>query len=145
MGNNDPGDRHSPAKKHILVLDDEEGTRNILEKMIYRAGYNVSVVATGRQALQRFQSRGTYDLIISDIRTPLMTGIELMDELRKMGIYVPAIFISGSINPAHISQLKALGIDSIFVKPFSTTKLVERIKELIEPKDENKIKGDVAA
>lgn len=132
-------------KKHILVLDDEEGTRNILERMLFRAGYNVSVVATGKQALQRIQSNAKYDLILSDIRTPLMTGIEFIGELRKIGVSIPAIFISGSPSKSHISQLKSLGVESIFVKPFKTSALVERIRELIGPWEEGKKIDDTPA
>lgn len=133
------------SKKHILVLDDEEGTRNILEKMLFRAGYNVSVVATGKQALQRIQSNPNYDLLLSDIRTPLMTGIELMEELKKIGVRIPAIFISGSINRFHIDQLRELGVDSVFVKPFKTVRLIECIKKLIGPQEDEKTEGSTAA
>lgn len=121
------------VKKHILILDDEEGTRNILERMLYRAGFNVSVAATGKQVLQRFQANHRYDLIICDIRTPLMSGIEVMKELRGMKVDVPAIFISGAPSRGHIETLRSMGIETLLVKPIKTSILIEKIREMIDP------------
>ena len=121
------------SKKHILILDDEEGTRSIMERMLYRAGFNVSVAATGKQVLQRFQSKQHYDLIVCDIRTPLMNGIEMMQELRAMKIQVPAIFMSGSPSKSHIESLRAMGIDTLLVKPIKMAVLIDKIRAMIDP------------
>lgn len=136
--------KHAP-KCHILVLDDEEGTRNILEKMLFQAGFSVSVVATGKQALQRILSKKQhYDLIVSDIRMPLMSGIELMRELQDLNVKIPAIFISGSPSRSHIAKLKELGIENIFVKPFKLNQLIERIREVLGRSAEEEKTGAAA-
>ncbi len=121
----------SANTKHILVLEDDESIRTAVEKVLIRAGYKVSVAATGRQALQKVQSGCTFDAFLCDIRTPLLSGIDFLREVRKLGHHAPAIFLSGTPMQKDVQELRDLGITSILVKPAGAKSIVEAVRTIL--------------
>jgi CheY-like chemotaxis protein len=121
----------APNSKHILVLEDDESIRTSVEKVLIRAGYKVSVAATGRQALQKVQSGCIFDAFLCDIRTPLLSGIDFLREVRKLGQHAPAIFLSGTPMQKDVHELRDLGITSILVKPAGAKSIVEAVRTIL--------------
>jgi CheY-like chemotaxis protein len=114
-------------KKRILVVDDDEGIRHVLESALFRAGFNVSVAATGMHALQKLKGDSAFDLILCDFKIPMMNGLEFQKKLIEAGIDIPIIFMSGYFGREQIVQLNALKIPNIISKPFKIPNLVEQI------------------
>ncbi len=85
----------------ILVVDDDEGFRDMMEMQLRRAGYEVTTAADGPAALRLLEST-PFDLIFSDVMMPGMTGMELLEELDKRGSVTPVIVMSayGEIDTA---------------------------------------------
>ena len=85
----------------ILVVDDDEGFRDMMEMQLRRAGYEVTTAADGPAALRLLES-SPFDLIFSDVMMPGMTGMELLAELDKRGSVTPVIVMSayGDIDTA---------------------------------------------
>ncbi|MCB0392246.1 MAG: response regulator [Bdellovibrionales bacterium] len=119
------------SKKHILVIDDEEEIRFLLETKFFKLGYQVSVAATGLQAMQKIKSGSKYDLIICDLKMPKMNGIEFYLESQKLDPNVQFLLITGQ--PDREKLLKAMknGVVNIMLKPVKHSDIVEKIIQLI--------------
>ncbi|MGK2907526.1 MAG: response regulator, partial [Desulfuromonadales bacterium] len=71
-----------PHKHRILVVDDEESMREFLSIMLHREGYLVDTAMNGAQAVIHLRGH-SYDLVISDIKMPHMTGLELLTHIKE--------------------------------------------------------------
>jgi two-component system, NtrC family, response regulator AtoC len=105
------------ALRRILVVDDEESLRHMLQLFLSREGFEVSSVANGHAALAELEAR-PYDCVICDVRMPQLSGLELLDELGRRGLNPTVIMMSayGSHDLA-ISAMKRGAYDYIN-KPF---------------------------
>jgi two-component system response regulator AtoC len=103
--------------QHVLVVDDEPKMQRVLEIMLKRMGLEVTSASNGDQALGVLETE-TIDLVMSDLRMPGMSGIELMQALRNLGNDVPVIIMTayGTIDSA-IDAMK-LGASDYIVRPF---------------------------
>ena len=109
--------------KPILVVDDEAQVRTMLSSMLNRTGHSVDSAADGVEALNKFEEND-YGLVISDVIMPEMSGIELLDEVKKISPNVPVILVTGhgTINSAVEAMQK--GAFDYLLKPFSS-KVIE--------------------
>ena len=105
------------SRRRVLVVDDEAKMQRVLEIMLKRMGHEVSCASNGIDALKLLQAQPV-DLVISDLRMPGMTGIELMQALRELGNEVPVIIMTayGTIDSA-IEAIK-LGASDYILRPF---------------------------
>ncbi len=101
----------------ILVVDDEDKMRRVLEIMLQRMGYQISVAENGEQALEQCQL-DAFDLVISDLRMPGIDGAALLERLRGAGNAVPFIVVTahGSIESAVAAMKK--GASDYILRPF---------------------------
>ena len=85
----------------ILVVDDEQNIRTVLRTLLSRLGYEVSVAVDGRDALD-FVQRNEVDLVLTDLRMPKLSGLELLDELKQTHPEVPVIVLTahGAVDSA---------------------------------------------
>lgn len=116
----------------ILIADDEEGIRTILEKRLIFAGYEVLIANNGREAVgMAFKEKP--DLIIMDIMMPEMDGIEATRRLRKSleTASIPILMLTAKNDKQ--SELEGIdaGADDYLTKPFDADKLLARIKMLL--------------
>lgn len=128
-------------KIHILVIDDDTFMRNMLEDMLTRVGYTVSLAADGAQGLKMFH-RHQYDLVITDIIMPEKEGLELISDLRKSAKPFKVIAISGGgrfKGLDYLSLAEKLGAFKTLTKPFAMKEMLDAIKEALVT--ENKLPG----
>ncbi len=116
--------------QRVLVVDDEPKMQRVLEIMLQRMGYEVACAGNGQEALQILKS-GSADLIISDLRMPGMSGIELLQTLRAQGNDVPVIIMTayGTIESA-VEAMK-LGACDYIVRPFDVDALEIAIDRIL--------------
>lgn len=102
---------------HILLAEDEDDVREFLKRALYHClpTATVTVARNGLEALQEFQRSGP-DLIISDHRMPLMTGLELLRAVRAVSD-VPMVIISA--DPVTEAAARESGVSEFFHKPVS--------------------------
>jgi len=119
--NGSNGDRLPPAK--ILVIDDEEVVHVSLRRILSRAGHQVDAELSAPAGLEKLAGN-EYDLVITDLMMPEMNGIELLEELRKLGLTVPVLMITGY--PTISTALEALRLDAVdyIAKPFTRQELL---------------------
>ena len=99
-------------KASILVVDDEEVTRQLLADFLTELGYRVQTVASGEEGLQAARST-SFDLIITDMRMPGMSGIQLMHSIREINI--DTAFISTLISFSKCLRSSAFPFGSFFI------------------------------
>ncbi len=123
-------------RKHILVVDDEPAILYTLSFVLKHAGYRVTQARDGQEALTailktRKKSR-PFDLLLTDIKMPRMTGIELVDELHRRQIWLPVFVVSG-LNDADLrKRLQRRGCTDFLLKPYDFRELVERIHRMLQ-------------
>jgi CheY-like chemotaxis protein len=110
------------AAAQILVVEDHEDTRNVLERLCERCGFTVFTAATLNEALQLVQTT-PFDVIISDIALPDGTGYALISEVRRRGINALAIALSAYTFPDDVQEAKLTGFDYHVSKPFDYLQL----------------------
>jgi len=118
----------------ILVIDDDEGVRAMLQRMLEREDYEVSVAVDGQDAERWFQQE-TFDLVITDILMPEKEGIQTIIDLRKQCAHTKIIAISGGGvgGPEHyLTSAKSFGAHRIFAKPFDCDEMLAAIRDLCE-------------
>ncbi|MGC4033927.1 MAG: response regulator [Tepidisphaeraceae bacterium] len=125
----------------ILVCDDQEMMRDSLAANLVRDGHEVTAAGDGPQALQRL-SAGKFDLLITDLKMPKMTGLELLTEAKKLHADMPVVLMTAfaSVQTA-VDAMKAGAYDYI-QKPFDADEiklLVARTLEHSQLKQENAV------
>ncbi|MBT3413882.1 MAG: response regulator, partial [Nitrospina sp.] len=78
----------------ILLVDDEDSIRHTLKFNLSKLGYSVDTANSGREGFEKFQVTG-YDLVITDIMMPEMTGIELLQEITKVNPEAMVMLLTG--------------------------------------------------
>ena len=114
----------------ILVVDDEPDIRNVLRLLLTSRGYSVEAAANGREALERVQKGGGFDLIILDIMMPEMNGVDACAALREISP-APVLFLTAKDQDADKQEAFHSGGDDYLVKPFSNQELFLRVEALV--------------
>ena len=117
------------TKIRILIVDDEEKIRDIIEEYISIEGFLIDKAANGRSALELF-SKNDYSLIILDVMMPFVDGWGVCTEIRKTS-KVPIIMLTARGEEYDKLLAFELGVDDYIVKPFSPKELLARIKAIL--------------
>lgn len=115
----------------ILVVDDEIGMREMLEIMLQREGYEVLTATNGAQGLALFQETPC-DLVISDIRMPELSGIELLREIRRQNTEVLVIMMTAFSTTEEAVEAMKLGAYDYITKPFKNDEVRLVIAKALE-------------
>jgi len=119
------------ATEKILIVDDEEGMRRLLGRLLGREGYDTLTVPSAAEALR--QVRGdTYDLVITDMKMPEMDGLQLLAEIKAYDPSLPVIAITayGTVENA-VQALRAGAYDYI-TKPFESDEIRLTVAKALE-------------
>lgn len=119
-----------PYERKVLVVDDEEGIRYLLENNLYRYGFMVISAANGRHGLQKLQSTDNVDLVICDLKMAGMDGHEFFQICQKDYPELPFIVMTGAPDKKKLIQMAQKGLSQVLIKPFKIEELLERIKAL---------------
>jgi CheY-like chemotaxis protein len=113
----------------ILVVDDDQGHRTLISRVLIGAGYETLLAEDGREALDLM--RGTpLDLVITDMVMPELDGLELVAALQGEFPKVPIIAVSGT-SAAKLNKSARLGAHAILVKPVDPTELLEEVERAL--------------
>ena len=118
-------------KMHILVVDDEEGMRDLLEENLMEHGYVCHAVGSGQRALEILAAERV-DLALIDIIMPGMTGLTLCDQLNKRYPEIPVVFLSAIDDLRIAGERMYTRADDYLVKPVSRKMLHRVIAEGLE-------------
>lgn len=118
--------------KKILAVDDSSTMRQLIKMTLSRAGYEVVEAEDGAKGLQK-ASAETFDLVLSDINMPVMTGIELLRSLRALPQYkfTPVVLVTTESQPEKKQEGKAAGATGWIVKPFEPEQLLAVVTKVL--------------
>jgi DNA-binding NtrC family response regulator len=123
---------------NILIVDDEQGMRQLLSLVFGRAGHQVRAAENGRRAVELLREASA-DLIVSDVRMPDMGGIELLRAARELSPDVAVVMMTAFATVETAREAFKLGADDFIQKPFDVDELkliVEKALELRQLKQE---------
>ena len=118
-------------KPKILVVDDEDGIRDLISDALSIGGFEVESSPDGLQALKTIRDH-RFDLLILDVNMPKMDGFALLEKLRTDGIDTPVIMLSARGQKVDINQGLRLGADDYMTKPFGLEELSLRINAILK-------------
>ena len=108
----------------ILIVEDDAEIAGLMQMTLEIAGYATLISSDGRQAMERIHEGG-FDLALLDVMLPHISGYELLDKLRSMGI--PAIFVTAKTTvPDRVQGLRQ-GAEDYITKPFEPIELLARV------------------
>jgi len=119
----------------ILVVEDEESYRDPLAYLLRKEGFEVSVAATGPDAIEEYD-RGGADLVLLDLMLPGMSGTEVCRQLRVRGT-VPVIMLTAKDGEIDKIVGLELGADDYVTKPYSSRELLARIRAVLRRRGES--------
>ncbi len=123
-----------PTDINILVVDDMSAMRKILKTLLNQLGFkNIDEAEDGKQALEILRkSPGKYGLVITDWNMPNMTGIELVQEIRKDDSlkHLPILMVTAEAKKENVLMAIKAGVNNYIVKPFTAETLKEKIEKI---------------
>jgi DNA-binding response OmpR family regulator len=124
----------------ILVIDDDESLRDTIGVLFEREGFRTILAADGKSGLdQAILARP--DIIITDLRLPDISGVEVCKRLRTSGVQTPIIVLSAVGEEIDKVLLLEIGADDYIVKPFGTRELLARVRAVLRrsPSEPHKV------
>ncbi len=115
---------------HILAVDDDKHTRQLLRAILESAGYTVSTAADGEKALELMDTEHI-DLVVLDIMMPNMDGYEFTKALREVENNLPILMVSAKQLPEDKKKGFLVGTDDYMTKPIDEEEMLLRIKALL--------------
>ncbi|NCC25122.1 MAG: PAS domain-containing hybrid sensor histidine kinase/response regulator [Deltaproteobacteria bacterium] len=114
----------------ILLVDDDHGALQAMQRVLRDAGYEVFTADSGQEGLKEyFHARGQYDLVLTDQSMPDMTGLELATRILDHDSRARIVICTGHVEPKLEAQASGAGVAGFVMKPMSPRVLVEKIRQ----------------
>src|SRR5210317_450631 len=123
-----------PTKHRILIVDDEESMRDFLSIMLHREGYHVDTAIDGKQAITHLRDH-SYDLVISDIKMPRMTGLELLAHIKERTPETVVLMVTAFSSTDEAVEAMKQGAYDYITKPFKNEEIRLIVKNALERRD----------
>jgi len=122
----------SGDRKSILVVDDTRSMRKMVAAVLAGAGYQVSEAGDGAEALALARTQ-VFDLVVTDHNMPVMDGVTLVGELRRLPQYDPValIVLSTEVDPALKARGRAAGATGWMAKPFDPQRMLDIVGQFV--------------
>jgi len=122
--------RENTQNLTLLYVEDEPALRESMATMLGTLFKSIDVAADGEAGLKLYQ-KGKYDLIITDIEMPIMTGIEMLEGIRNIDSDQVCVVISAYDNSDYLLSTIAVGVDGYLLKPLDTTLFFGVLKKVV--------------
>ena len=120
----------------VLVVEDEQHLAEGLRFNLEAEGYEVEVLETGEEALQRLSDSSTaFDVLILDVMLPGKDGFSVMSEMRAASLFVPTLMLTARGHPHDVLRGFEAGADDYLTKPFELAILIARIRGLLRRRE----------
>ena len=115
-------------KARILVIEDEEGVRNVLKDILTDAGHEVEIAFDGIQGIELFKKK-EFDLVFTDLGMPGMSGWQIAEKIKDINKRVPVALITGWNVELSEYEMRKSGVDLIVYKPFEVKQVLRLVQE----------------
>ncbi|MFO7974444.1 MAG: response regulator [Candidatus Hydrogenedentota bacterium] len=123
--------------KHVLVVDDEELMCSLLSSGLSNAGFLVTTAKDATEALALLADGAAapapVDLLLTDFNMPRLTGLDLVDAVRRSGVELPCFLMSGDTDESLAAKALSRGCAGFIGKPFKLPALVGHMRQALEP------------
>jgi CheY-like chemotaxis protein len=129
-----PEDASGPARnpRRVLVAEDDPVVRTMLQRLLREAGFEVRTAKHGDEALGiALRASGAFDLVVTDVRMPVMDGLELVRRLRERWPGLPVLYISGYDLELSAGSRRSASRQSLLRKPFDLDELLREVTRLL--------------
>jgi DNA-binding response OmpR family regulator len=117
----------------VLVVDDDEGVRELVAEILQRAGLTVLLAGDGREAVELFRRQADeIQVVVLDRTMPNIDGEETFDEIRRIRSDARIILVSGYSEERAAWHFIDRGLDAFLHKPFEPMALLERVRRILE-------------
>jgi PAS domain S-box-containing protein len=128
----------TPGDESILFVDDEAALVRLATKLLEKCGYRVTGHTNPIKALERFKADPSkFDLVITDMTMPHMTGNQLVEALQEIRPDLPIIITTGYSEKMSPEKAKTMSVQDFIMKPLSYCDLTHRIRKAIDQKESN--------
>lgn len=127
--------KDNTSQKKLLLVDDEVDLRDILKDEFEAEGFLVSEAGNGRLALEQI-AKEQFDLVVSDIRMPELSGVELLDALRSKNPELPPVILITGFADISVDEAYDKGAYAVFAKPFNIGEIVATAYRALTPESE---------
>ncbi len=117
--------------KRVLVVDDDDGIREMLLKVFYIMGYEAVPAHSGSEALNIFL-KGPFALVMTDLQMPGMDGWSLASHIKERSPEIPVLLMTAQARERVMEELKGSSIDSALFKPFSLEELRKEVQRVLK-------------
>jgi len=121
-------------KRSILIVDDEESIRRLLDTSLRSRGYHTRVAGSAQDALSELSS-SSYDLVLSDLRMPAMSGLELLEAISARHQSVGVLLLTGCNDVSLAVSAMQMGALDYVLKPFRLDQIGEAVRKALERHD----------
>jgi two-component system cell cycle sensor histidine kinase/response regulator CckA len=120
-----------PDKPKILVVDDEESVRRFVERVLQEAGYDSVLASDGPEAIEAAARLGPFDLLLTDVMMPQMTGDELARRLRLNDPSLKILYLTGYSDRLFKDKVTLWEDEAFLDKPCTVKSLMEAVSLLL--------------
>lgn len=115
---------------NLLLIEDEEKLTTTLKRQLDREGFKVDIAFEGNEAVKMLVS-GHYHIIVLDLNLPGISGIDLLERMRKSGDNTPVLILSARDKVEDRVKGLSSGADDYLIKPFDINELIARIRAIL--------------
>jgi len=118
--------QHQPT---VLVVEDDETTRNVMTRILVREGYLALTAESGHDALGTLRTPlAPIDVVLLDVHLPDVSGIDLCARIRELHPEMPVVVCTGEAEPSEAMRLLELGVHRYFRKPIAVDELLATVE-----------------
>ena len=118
-------------RKTVLLIDDDDSLRRVVEYNLREEGYDVVTAAAGAEGLQLFQSRAI-DLVLTDVRMPEMDGVDVLARLKAIQSDLPVVMLTAHGTITSAVEAMKLGAFDYLTKPFERERLMAVVRKALD-------------
>lgn len=117
----------------ILLVEDEPLMAHMVRRILERAGHQVDWASSGQAALDKLLE--SYDLVVCDLVMPGVSGLEVIQRMRALGLSTPILALSASVSEKSRREALEAGAQAFLGKPFETQTLLAQVDRLLTRED----------
>ena len=130
------------TRLRALVADDDPEMLTMVSKAVARFGADVVAVRSGGELLEQLANADAFDVIVTDVSMPWMTGLHVMHSARTAGLPIPVVVMTALRDPTIPDQVRSLGARAeLLLKPFSIDELYASLRRCLATESRHDVPG----